>query len=262
MARQIEIHVTGLAFCFIRDGMWHLIFVSDDVHGMTLVDPAGNKTPLRRGTDDLLCEFIGNLKRDNSPIHFPTNRIPNLSEQFAHDGNLVLERSNNFGTGLLCMQLPEARLSAPGPDTKEDCHIQEVKIGGGGRKKNLGRVSTKIEFRFAVESDAPLEVAVTNMTSGGDVYRETFPTDPGQPMKFAFDNGCGNDCTHNDSIDLYDMMTDRRGNGLQFVSGIDRNGVPGNDPSERSALLKESPTFGNCDPNGGDPPPGGTWPPG
>jgi hypothetical protein len=198
-----------------------------------------------------------------------------MSAPSAHDkdraglSNLTLARSHTHKTAMLTMQLPESTMDTPsGSTTKDDCYIQEVRRGGGGRKSNLNRVATKVIFRFAIQSNDldALKVQVTHQQPG-DVYSQTFPKSPTPgPLVFKFNNGCGGFCTHNDSIDLYDVFTDKRSNGLQFVTGsLKNNEVPGNDPDNPWPIGKNkkllSSTYGNCDPVGSNPPPEGPWPP-
>jgi hypothetical protein len=154
------------------------------------------------------------------------------------------------------MALPHSTLLIPpGSLTSQDCYIQKVKSGGGETPINLGRVAKRLVFRSYLASDDwnQLTVSISHQTPA---FRRSYPErDMSGTLRFLFHNGCGGNCKRNDSIELYDLFKDNRETMTpepQFVTGFLVNGeVPGNDPNKTAGG-----SHGNCDPNGGDPPPG------
>lgn len=261
MPQQIDVIVEGLAFCYVKDGIWHVKFVCDHVHPLTLTPPTGDPINLRQNTQDMTCEFEGLFVAEASLPTFPNRGVPNLSAHYAHGGdvsvsNLVFERRHAWGVGTLTMALPHSTLIIPpGYLTSQDCYIQKVRRGGGETPVNLGRVAKRLVFRsFLVSDDLnQLTVSISHQTPP---FRRSYPSqDMSGSLRFLFQNGCGNACIKNDSIDLYDIFMDKRGTSPepQFVTGFLINGeVPGSDPDRHEA----GGSHGNCDPNGSDPPPG------
>lgn len=269
MSRLVTVEVEGLSFCYIKNSRWHVTFVCDELHDLWFTPPQARRRRLRRETHDLILQFEGAVEPQKAPA-FPREGLPNASADYAHgvdangNSNLDFCRGSEFDTCVLDMELPECTLEL-GSMRWSKRWFQEVKPQGGGDKKEVGKVTKKVTFSFLLKSNnaRALKVRVTDLTANSIVYDDEFPATviPGD-LTFKFNNDCGQRCRTNDSLHMYDIYTDRNDPTKRFVIGRLIDGeVPGNGSKKSREIIERSPTYGNCDPTGGQPPPGGDWPP-
>jgi hypothetical protein len=250
MSMKIKIEIKGLALCFLKPGAdaWTVLFPCDQgVHdlwfnhaGLTarekLHDPQ-NK--------DLRIVFNDVIEQED-PDRDDTDKIFNLNGLYAHAGNLI-ESRNKTRVDEIRMLVPYSELD--GHDTSHANYFVQKQDYAGTPVVDIGEVSTKISLTFKINADL-----IMSLMDGATVLK-TFNI-AYQNRKSAtlyFDNDCGRNCNHNDSLDVYEVVGDASDNDIKFASGkvTKHDGIT----KYRDVDTKSSP-YGNCDPAWSDPPPG------
>jgi hypothetical protein len=118
---------------------------------------------------------------------------------------------------------------------------------------DIGPISTLITISFEVTKALTMQVKDQTGTATPKTFQ--IPYSDGTAVTLGFDNDCGTGCTHNDSLDLYEIFSDKDGR-TQFATGRINQGYMTGLTSPHSSLDLLSSTYGNCDPFMLDPPPG------
>lgn len=274
-ATTLELTIKGLALCFYKGGFWNVIFVSDDDHPAkySYVDSAGGTHAQKFCVSvngvyvdvDLNFESAGILPRVGDPYGTNADTLVNLSADYAHGShhsdpddltsplisNLEVWRTNVPYRGMSWMKVPQAVLKVdkvcPG-----DYYIQEQDYPGS-RVELIGKVGLEsiISFKF----DQAITFEQYNHDTSATKTLETFQA-AGGTVKLTFDNDCKGNCTHNDFLDLYDVVRDFDDHRRQYAGGQikERHFNAGRSVRvfPQSGFFSES---GNCENAGSIPPP-------
>jgi hypothetical protein len=241
MAMNIDLIIKGSAICYLKDRLWHFVFITDDTHLVKLScsDPAVPPQELRKPKTDRSVSIYVDGPDDSSPKKEPNfDEVLNMSDLHGVN-NLVVKRTHNPNREVVLMTIPTGRVSRKDL-TAENYYIHQIKPPGHTRYPLNVPVAASIQLNLKLSGKHGLSMVVND---GGSPHVLRFPLDTydGKTLSLTFDNDCGEECkTANDFSLYYDWVQDVDGE-TQFIAGKDDT-VKG--------------LQGNCDPVVVEPPPG------
>lgn len=272
----VSIKVTGLALCFHTRPdetvpMWNIVLICDGEHkGHIKVEKGAEPWG-----QDLYHQDRDVLVKITSGGFDPTGASANLGDLFnlreVHDlipfkANLKIDYARRPGNRrrFVWIQVPYSSLLAT--DLHDVVAIPtSPKLPAAVRYDQKGQTAV---FTFHVTDDFTMDLG-DHATPSSTKPVQSFPVDA-TPIEISLDNGCGEECTHNDFEDIYDFISDRRlltevrfqtwsvsEEGLALLGGVDHllEGNPYDSQIRQFWADILSAKYGNCDPIGIDPPP-------
>ena len=251
MTMNIRIEVRGLALCFLQPDAddWTILFACEKgVHDLMFSHPGLNQPVRLHDPEDKDLQIRFNIDAivKEPPKSGDTDDIFNLNAEYAHGERLNLERSKNT-VDQISMSVPFAELDGHRRSSSE--YFVQRQDYPGQPVVSVGKIATMLSFEFKVSS----ELVMTVWDGTVEVNRYPIPFRNGKSATLSLNNDCGVHCTHNDSLDLYELVVDRTQRNLKFASGKvikHHRGL-----QHRNISTEKSP-YGNCDPAWSDPPPG------
>jgi len=249
MPTAVMILVRGLAVCFHRDEVWNVVFVCDDVHPLDVqyTDSSGpKKVTLHEAGRDLDANLAGEgFTSVGGPFGQDFDRIFNFAAEYAHGAGakLVIKRRRRI-TDLVWLKVPGANLSASDFTTRE-YYVQEMLSYRGSPVEIIPRVATELAVKFEVNDELRIDLIDP---ADANYAKSIKPVASGGSITIEFNNDCGSRCTHNDFLDLYELLFEDPGD-RQFAAGQVKQ------PSSAEVTLYSA-DQGNCDPTTVEPPPG------
>lgn len=250
MTMKIRLEIRGLALCFLKPeaNAWTVLFPCDqNVHDLWF-SHAGMPNPekLHQPQDTDLRIVFNDVIVEDEPGVDDTDKIFNLNSRYAHAGGLIEKRTKN-SVDEIRMLVPYSELD--GHDTSFSDYFVQRQDYPGTPVLNVGQVYTMVSLTFRVTDQLVMSV----MNGQQLVHEYRIPYADGKSATLSFNNDCASKCRHNDSLDVYELVSDIRNPDLQFASGkiSYHDGVT----NYRDIDTKSSP-YGNCDPAWSNPPPG------
>lgn len=259
MPTRVEIHIVGLALCFFKNEVWNVVFVCDNVHPLEFTYPRGTGTAsssLREANRDLDINFSADeFTRIDEPFGDNFWRLFNMAAPYAHgSGKLRIERRRNL-TDLVWMRVPAATFDVI-RTTDNNYFVQEQRYAGAP-VEIIGQVGKEAVLVF--EMRERLAMNITDPDDGAYSRRYEFENGSGV-IRLSFDNDCYANCTHNDFLDLYELVIDgSAGSERKFAAGQVKSTLINarrDESNSQTGFSIMSPQYGNCDPVGIEPPPG------
>ena len=179
MPTTINIHVQGLALCFLKsdgpglDSVWNIVFVCDDLHQLGLNHPKGFEPQLRvKGRDVELNFKSASIVPNKSNYDTTAGEMLNISDRDMHGPN-GLGRSNlrvredreklkslgKINNDLVWMKVPNANLKVE-TNNADTYWAQEIDETGKdvGPLLSKGIRAKRLLITFDVESDLTVTV--------------------------------------------------------------------------------------------------------
>jgi hypothetical protein len=236
---KVTIRIFGSAICYLKDDLWHIIFITDDTHLVKFShDGTVSQIPLLResGLDRNVTFFADNPTPSTPEYGENYREILNMATDMHGDGKLKVKRTFNPKREIICMMIPAGMLSR---DTMTDLNYyieQTHPIPAPTRP--LGRpVAKSVKIEMDLNEGRGLTMLIQD---GKGTKTLHFPVTD-HPLNLTFDNDCGASCKEVNDFELYyDWLEDTDGL-TKFIAGKD------------SKIKSEQ---GNCDPVNVQPPPG------
>ena len=254
----LTIRVRGLAICYLRDAAWKVIFVCDNVHPLTLTYPVGSGTAsvsLREQGRDLDLELRSqNLGPAKNPYAANIDRLFNMAAGHAHGRDKLKLMRRRKITDLAIMTVPVSLAGVS--QTTDGYYFVQEQSHPGMPVKIIDPVAKEVVFTVGIADKVTLSVTDPKDPK----YTKSFEIEGGgSDIELDLDNDCDNKCTHNDFLDLYEVVIDgSESKERKFAAGK----VIGDIPNAMPRVIKPlggtmSAEQGNCDPVQIDPPPPG-----
>lgn len=252
---KVTIEIKGLAHCFLKPNAseWTVSFACDNAHVLNFKhDGMSSPASLRVSGQDVfikLGEGESDVFQQTAPSSTNTATIFNLNADYAHNGNLVQHRQK-VNMDEVRMLVPYSEL-AGAQDSALDYFSQKQDFAGAP-VVNVGKVAEKVTLGFVVNKQFNLGLFTAAGAPVGNPF--TIPYTNHGSASLYFDNDCGAGCSHNDSLDLYEIFQDTNGTA-KFAWGQIKPRATMIGPYRDADLM--SPDYGNCDPSWSNPPVGG-----
>lgn len=258
MSTKVNLKIRGLVACFLDadEAQWNIVFLGDDVHPVNFTyknshgDPT--TTPLRKKWSDLKAvfepdSFIDALDRKGEGF----NTIFNMAGGYAHGADKLRIHRRKKTTDLVWLKVPHASLKG-GLLTDREYYVQEFNYPGSPAEV-IPKIAKELNLSFSFEGSLKLKVSDPADTS----YNPSFSVQTGAgDIELEFDNDCDKHCTHNDFVELYELLMEHP-DDRKFVAGQlkPRRYTDWGSPPVEEADAKSA-EYGNCDPVVIEPPPG------
>lgn len=255
MPIKVNVKIKGLVVCFLRNDEWNIVFLGDDVHPIDFKYPDGNgstitKSLLKKGSDLNAVFEAGGFDSSTGPKGADFGAIFNMAGSYAHGPNTLIVKRRKKTTDVLWLKVPGASLNMH-TLTDREYYVQELHYPGSP-VEIIPAIARVLSLTFCVDGPLRLKISDPNDSSYDPPF--PLPTDAGD-IDLEFDNDCDDRCTHNDFIDLYELVMDKAGD-RKFAAGQVRVRQHTDWKSLPAGKAMASPDYGNCDPVVVEPPPG------
>lgn len=258
MSTTVTIRVKGLAACYFREPFWNIVFVSDNLHPLDFTFPKGGGSGnerLREDHRDLRIDFQSDtFGSAPNPYESDAGRLFNLAADYAHGPDKLKILRRRIQADLVCMRVPTAVIGVS-QTTDRHYYVQE-QLFPGAPVEIIDPVAKDIVLTFSMEDKVTMAISDPKDST----YQRKFEFDSSLGnVDLDFDNDCHNKCSHNDFMDLYEIVIDGdETRERRFAAGQIKGSIPNASPKVLPPLGGiMSAEQGNCDPVKIVPPPDG-----